>query len=261
MYNLKKCLVKLSTVLLLSIASIANATVISTEIMGGESIWLAGRTDLTIPAAGVLWPGGLARHPVTPELIQETLPDSFAVTGGDVVRVLDPASGGISFFNGFGGTIYGPAGNGLPGDSTINAFGGISGYIGTQGALVGLFLDDAIPDGTTLPPPSLDFSTSGIGIEFSNLLPSLGQVFYIGDGVTASNDFQTFVAPTGATRFFLGVTDGFNFIGDPGAYDDNDGSYRVTLGINAIPTNISEPAVLSLLGLGLVLAFRRSKKI
>jgi hypothetical protein len=112
----------------------ASAATIELTIDGGDAIWLAGRTDLAIPPANQPWPGGLLRHGgPTPEEILETMPPGFAVSPGDVIRVLDPASGGISFFNGFGGTIYGPEGNGVPGSSSITAFGGISGYLGTQG--------------------------------------------------------------------------------------------------------------------------------
>lgn len=56
---------------------------------------------------------------------------------------------------------------------------------------------------------------------------------------------------TGATRLFLGIPDGFGFVGAPGAYDDNDGSYRVRIGINEVPT-VPEPATILLLGLGLI---------
>ncbi|WP_457576326.1 PEP-CTERM sorting domain-containing protein [Desulfomarina sp.] len=230
----------------------ADALIIDTTIQGSDAIWLAGRTDLTIPPASDPWPGGLRRHGYpTPEEIQETMPQGFAVSAGDTVRVLDPTIGGISFYNGFGGTVYGPDGNGSPGVSHISSFGGISGYIGTQGALVGLFLNDDIPNGAA--PATLDFSNSGLGVDFLTLSPGLGQVFFIGNGVTSSNDFQEFYAPVGATRLFLGITDAFGFNGRPGAFDDNDGSYRIRVGINEVPTDpVPEPAAMILFGAGLV---------
>lgn len=230
----------------------ANATIINTTINGSDAIWLAGRTDLVIPDAGDPWPGGLLRHSSdTPEEIKETLPPGFSAAGGDVIKVLDPAIGGISFYNGFGGTLYGPDGNGVPGSSSIGSFGGISGYLGTQGALVGLFLDDDIPNGVA--PSTLNFSNAGLGVDFLSLAPDLGQVFFIGDGVTSGNVFQEFIAPAGTTRFFVGITDAFGFNGAPGAFDDNDGSYRIRIGINETPPVVtSEPTVLALLALGLV---------
>jgi hypothetical protein len=219
----------------------ANADVFATVIDGSDAIWLAGRTDLVIPAANLSWPGGLLRHGgATPEEILETLPPGFAVSAGDIVRVLDPASGGVSFFNGFGGTIYGPEGNGAPDSSSITSFGGISGYIGTQGALVGVFLTNAVPNGAA--PATLNFSNAGIGTNFLTLSPGIGQVFYIGNGVTSTNVFQEFVAPTGATRVFFGITDAFGFNGAPGAFDDNDGSYAIRFSINEDPRNpLTEP--------------------
>lgn len=236
----------------------AQAAAHSVTIDGSDAIWLAGRTDLVIPAAGVNWPGGMTRHPITPEMIQETLPPMIAVGAGDVVKALDPAVGGISFFNGFGAPMYGPGGNSLSG-SNLTAFGGISSYKGPQGPLVGVFLDNGIPSGPA--PGGLDFTPSGVGIDFSSLSPALGQVFYIGDGKTGGGLFQSFVAPAGATRLALGIPDGFGFGGAPGAYDDNDGGYRVLIGVNQVPT-IPEPQTVALLlaGLGLVGAAARRRR-
>ena len=231
---------------------LAQAAVIDLTIDGSDAIFLAGRTDLTIPDAALPWTGPgdhLIRHDgATPEEIKETLPPIFSVTAGDIVRALDPAVGGISFFNGLGDPYYGPSGNGLSG-SSLTALGGISGYIGPQGALTGVFLSDDIP--VTGAPATLDFSPAGLGIEFLSLAPGIGQIFYIGDGKTALDVFQTFLAPAGATRLALGIPDGFGFNGPAGAYDDNDGSYRVRIGINGIPTEVPEPGHLSLLLLGL----------
>ncbi len=236
----------------------ANALVVLQTLKGSDAIWLAGRTDLAIPDASLPWPGGLGRHPgPTPEEIKETLPPGFAIGAGQTLRVIDPATGGISFFNGFGGTIYGPEGNGTPGSSSISAFGGISGYLGTQGALVGVFLDDNIPSSGA--PATLDFRTVALGTDFASLSPGLGQVFFIGNGVNSSSILQEFIAPTGATRVFLGITDSFGFNGAPGAFDDNDGSYQIRVGINEDPRNpitnqIPEPATSGLFLLALVAA-------
>jgi phosphatidylserine/phosphatidylglycerophosphate/cardiolipin synthase-like enzyme len=206
----------------------ATASDVTVTIKGSDAVFLAGRTDLVIPPASDPWPGGLIRHASpTPEEIQETLPPFVPVSGGDIIRATGPAVGGVSFFNGFGGIVFSPSGNGLSG-SNLSSFGGISGYIGPQGALTGVFLDDSIP--AAGPPPTLDFSPAGLGIDFTTLSPALGQVFYIGDGITGGGDFQQFVAPAGATRLFLGIPDGFGFTGAPGAYDDNDGSYQISIG-------------------------------
>lgn len=259
--------IKLAAAAIVAFATIgttttANALVFDQVVLGGDAIWLAGRTDLVIPSASDPWPGGMVRHGgPTPEEIQESAPPGFSVAGGDIVRVLDPAEGGISFFNGFGGSIFGPDGNGVPGSSSISSFGGISGYLGTQGALVGVFLTDDIPAAGA--PATLDFSNGGLGVNFLSLSPLLNQIFYIGNGVTSTNEFQTFVAPTGATRFFVGITDAFGFNGAPGAFDDNDGNYRIRIGINEIPDpgQIPEPITVLLFGIGLAgLAYWRREQ-
>lgn len=211
------------------------AAVYSVTVDGPDAIFLAGRTDITIPAAGVAWGGlnGLDRHPLTEAL--EQFPDFITIEGGDIIRALDPAIGGVNFFPGPDTNGYfGPGGNGSSG-SSLTSLGGISGYIGPQGPLTGVFLDDSVPNGTA--PATLNFSPSGLGTDFTQLTPGIGQVFYIGDGKTSGGDFQKFIAPAGATRLFLGIPDGFGFGGHPGAYDDNNGTYTVRIGVNQVPTN------------------------
>jgi hypothetical protein len=231
--------------------SAAEGAVFGATVRGSDAIFLAGRTDVVIPAAADPWTGPgthLIRHGgPTPEEIQETIPPFIPVIAGDVIRALDPAVGGVEFFNGFGPPFFGPSGN-IAGSSNLNALDGISGYIGPQGPLAGVFLDDSVPS-IGPPPATLDFSPGGLGINFTSLSPALRQVFYIGDGVDSMGDFQTFIAPAGATRLFLGIPDGFAFGGNPGAYDDNDGAYLVRIGVNEEP-DVPEPASILLAGLG-----------
>jgi hypothetical protein len=113
-----------------------GALTIAVTVRGSDAIFLAGRTDVVIPPASDPWTTGthLIRHGgPTPEEIQETLPPTLAVSGGDVIRALDPAVGGVSFFNGIGAPFFGPGGNGVSG-SNLAALDGISGYMGPQGA-------------------------------------------------------------------------------------------------------------------------------
>jgi hypothetical protein len=238
------------TTILISMGIPANSSAIiyNQTIDGSDAIFIAGRTDvLPIPPLNGN-PNAfiLLRHGfITPDGIVETLPDSIPVSGGDVIRAANPAVGGVDFFNSPpSATFFGPSGNGLSG-SNLSSLGGISGYIGPQGPLTGVFLDNSIPS-VGPAPATLDFS---LVIDFLSLSPLLGQVFYIGDGITSGAVFQEFIAPAGATRLFLGIPDGFGFVGVPGAYDDNDGSYRIRIGVNEIP--VPEPSTFLLLGAGL----------
>ncbi len=173
-----RSLLKVLPFITLLAAPLASATVLDVRIDGSDAIFLAGRTDLTIPAASAPWTGPgdyTLRHGTpTPEEIQETLPPIFTVASGDVIRALDPVVGIISFGLGFDKASYGPSGSGVSG-SNLSALGGISGYRGPKGALTGLFLTDAIP--TSGAPATLNFDPSGIGAEFSVLNPGIGQVF------------------------------------------------------------------------------------
>src|SRR5690606_9532984 len=114
---------------------------------------------------------------------------------------------------------------------------GISGWYGPQGSLAGVFLDDDIPNAGPAP-ATLDFWNGSR--EFTSINPELGQLFFIGDGATAAGLLQSFVAPAGATRLFLGIPDGFSFNGPPGAYEDNDGAYRIRIGVNEDPRTVPD---------------------
>ncbi|HLB75209.1 MAG TPA: hypothetical protein VJJ98_14405 [Sedimentisphaerales bacterium] len=247
--------------MLLAALNVARAGMtVDATIDGSDAIFLAGRTDLVIPLASDPW-SVLIRHAgPTPEEIQETLPPIIPVSAGDVVRALDPAVGGVSFYRGYGAPYFGPSGNGLSG-SNLGALGGISGYFGPQGPLTGVFLNDLVPSSGPAP-ATLDFSPGGLGIDFLTLTPAIGQVFYIGDGVAGGSIFQQFIAPAGATRLALGIPDGFGFVGAPGAYDDNDGSYRVRIGINEVPAIPAPSAILlGSIGAGLVGWMRKRRTL
>jgi len=198
------------------------------KVDGTDAIYLAGRSDITVPPKEDTW-NFLLRHAYSfTDEVQETHPVSMQVTEGIAVRALVPADGGVDYFNYPSDNFFPPDGNSPLYVSTLDAIDGISGYKGPEGALAGVFLNDNVPD-TGPAPATLDFSSSGLGTDFTGLSPDLGQVFFIGDGFTSSAVVQTFIAPTGATRLFLGIPDGFGFDGHPGAYDDNDGYFCIDL--------------------------------
>lgn len=114
----------------------------------------------------------------------------------------------------------------------INSYQGISGIIDNNNVmfLVGVFLDDNVPSGTA--PTRIDVTNAESSPTVS---PQLRQTFFIGDGRTGTNtgDVQQFIAPSGATRLFLGFADGDNLTGDPSAYGDNVGSFSITLSVGS----------------------------
>jgi hypothetical protein len=203
----------------------------------------------TVPGTANIFSAGLST-PVSP--------------GGDgagtlpTLMTLSPGATALQF-NASGGLILGPGYAPSPPDGyaapyapmNITSYGGISGYLGPGLAIVGVFLTDALPSAPA--PATLDFTANNLHPDFLTLSPQLGQVFFIGDGLTYSTQqTQTFNVPGGATRLFLGVPDCFNASGPPGYYGDNGGSADVM--VNVIPEPCS--GVLLVAGLA-VLGLRR----
>jgi hypothetical protein len=99
------------------------------------------------------------------------------------------------------------------GPTNFNSIGPLSGYHLTDfvGALAGVFLEDTLPASAA---PALRFyvsdnSEGGIQTDFPALSPQIGQVFFIGDGLTGtgSGEMQTFKVPPTATHLYLGYVD------------------------------------------------------
>jgi hypothetical protein len=150
-----------------------------------------------------------------------------------------PAVGGAWSCN--SGPFYGADGATTSSPSCYNVsnitgpVGTFSGFQGTDfgGALVGVFLGETLPGSA---PAALRFyasnsSQGGIQTDFLTLTPKIGQVFFIGDGLTGTGigTVQTFVVPAGATHLYLGYIDSCTQTapGVPGCFAGNTGSLNV----------------------------------
>jgi len=139
------------------------------------------------------------------------------------------------------------------GPTNFNSIGPLSGYHLTDfvGALAGVFLEDTLPASA---PAALRFYVSnstdgGIQTDFLTLSPQIGQVFFIGDGLTGtgSGTIQTFVVPTTATHLYLGYVDNCRAPDNtvPGCYSDNVGSLSVTARLRNYVPDWVEPTLSS----------------
>jgi hypothetical protein len=154
----------------------------------------------------------------------DTAPDEspFEVTGIELVagmRLSFTATGQVA--NSPTRPFAGPDGNTtIVSTHAVGEENGISSATAMRDALVGVFLGPQSPN-LTPAPPLLDFSTQ-IARDYLTLEPALKQVFFIGDGLTTSNDIQQVIVPPGATRLFLGPMDGSR-------WNDNVGSFIVAV--------------------------------
>ncbi|MEO8659431.1 MAG: hypothetical protein ABI693_13240 [Bryobacteraceae bacterium] len=127
----------------------------------------------------------------------------------------------------------------------VDPIGGVSGFDSTDfyGALTGLFLDDTP---TTTPAPPLRFyvtnnTMGGFPTGIREFHPRLGQVFFIGDGLTGTGtgDYQRFWVPPAATHLYLGYVDAYPGPNPlPNGYSNNVGGLTVFLRLHTrIPSN------------------------
>ncbi len=206
-----------------SATSTATATVI-TIVPGYANPWLAGMPDGS-PASGDIAPDHSPVHVAHLEFRPFDVL-TFNATGS--------VSNGLSAPNDSpdgvdqNGGIWWPQHNA----GVENGIGNI--FRSPGNALMGVFLSDQRPD-LTPAPPTLDFQPAGNvarGINYLSLAPRLKQPFFIGDGVTNTGMRQQIIAPTEASRLFLGSMD------STGWYN-NWGEFQVAVSVVPEPTSLA----------------------
>jgi len=217
-------------ILLLAITISASAAV--TVVPGSSCPWLAGMPTGTFTQSGDRAPD---QSPV--------LVGGVTITGGTALAFT--VTGSVSNFS--NPPTDPPDGN--ANNVVANTGGrefGLSNIIAPINCLVGVFLDDRRPDETP-DATTLDFSEVG-DRNFATLSPQLKQIFFIGNGRRGTTGGeQTFFAPAGSTRLFLGSIDAFGWTG-------NGGQFQV--GVTVVPT----PGVLGFMGLAGSMAARYRRR-
>lgn len=176
-----------------------------------------------------------------------TLPAEVGLPGGQTVAWFPHVSGSwsntdpamVMLADGERPVVDPPFACGAPPPCTIAASSSLSGL--TDAArfwyLAGVFIGPGAPGG--IAPPSIDFTGRH---DFRVLEPSLGQVFFIGDGRTSDDVVQQFRIPPGATRLFLGMVDICQPGEAAGCYFDNGGSLEVTVSSGDMPDTATVPS-------------------
>lgn len=220
-------------VLLVSGLMGSPAGAVSLTVLGNANPNLAGRADGYACCSGDSAPAQAPAQVVgLPLSAGDTL--VFSVTGGVSNTPSVPSTNTPDGQSIFSMTNYG---DGISAPTSVRL-----------NALMGVFLGASDPTGGATP-AQLSFAA---GLDFASLSPGIGQIFFIGDGRTSSSfdvnaplgALQLFQVPTGATRLFLGTSDGFGWY-------NNSGSFLVDVRIAGGPEPVPAPGTLALLILGL----------
>jgi hypothetical protein len=193
-----------------SISTYSAAVDVVTNLPATSNPWLAG-----MPAGTSANVGNPHNNPDYAPTASPQQANGLPLIAGQALT-FDSIDGGANNFSST--TLYTPDGNT---DWIVDNFGGNengkSDLTAPINSVVGLFLDDGVPTTEGAVPPALDFSTAA-SRDFASLSPKLRQPFFIGDGRRDDGTVQSFVVPNGATRFFVGTMDGYEWNNNVGGY-------------------------------------------
>lgn len=191
---------KTGILFLLALALVANAASAETiKVPGRANPWLAGMTNGATVRRGDSAPD---ESPVAVTTkIEAGATYTFSATGSANHGAPNP------FFQADGEDL---------GSHYLGAENGIADLTAPFVALVGVFLGPNAPDESAAPLP-LDFRNAA-DQDYLVLAPALKQPFFVGDGLTSSGAAQQVIAPSGATRLFLGVMDAYSWYDNEGAF-------------------------------------------
>ena len=185
-------------------------------------------------ASILLWHAAFAETVSVPSTSNPWLagmPNGSTARRGDVAPDESPVlvagtsieSGAIFVFSAAGSVsrgsplpFFGPDGEAASVSHYLGAENGIADVTAPFECLVGVFLRTSQPDQNTTPQP-LDFSAA-TNRDYLFLTPALQQPFFIGDGLTSSGAVQQVIAPSGATRLFLGTIDEYSWFNNEGSF-------------------------------------------
>ncbi len=221
-------LVSSAVVSMLLVSGSALAASIEVTVSGQCNPWLAG-----MPAGSDLPDAAPGQSPILVDL---------PIAGGDVLT-FDFLNGGVS--NWQYGALSGP--DGVTSSVYSHNGNGFSTTAAPVNSLMGVFLSDQ--QDPTAVVAGLNFEDN---LDFLSLAPELQQVFFVGDGLANGTTVQQFIAPTNASRLFLGTMDSNEWI-------NNIGSFNVV--VNSSSESVPEPNTLLMFGVSLfgLLGLRRKK--
>jgi hypothetical protein len=196
---------KTSFAVIIGFTFLVNAAFAETVYVPGKAnLWLAGMTN-----------GATARR-------GDSAPDESPVP----ITAIGIEGGAIYTFSASGSANHGATLLFSPpdGEDLISHYLGAENGIGDLTApfvsLIGVFLGPNHPDQDHAPQP-LDFRNPS-DRDYMVLAPALKQPFFIGGGSTSSGAVKQIIAPTGASRLFLGVMDEYSWF-------DNEGGFTVQM--------------------------------